>query len=177
MRILLILIAAILIPAAVIAGYVWFNREPIPYTGQVVSVNAYPIHRDLTSKTTTQGIGGQNETYDEVIVLADVRVKDVAKIPLFLQDISATANLPDESDTSTAASAPDFQNVFLAYPDLKQYQKAPLPRDLTLQPGQEAEGQMVFNYEINQAQWNSRTGMDINLSFLHHPPLVLHVAK
>ena len=177
MRIALILIAAILIPAAVIASYVWFNREPIPYTGQVVNVNIYPIHRDITSKTTTQGIGGQAEAYDELIVLADVRIKDVAKIPLFLQDISATAVLPDETDTSTAASRRDFNDVFIAYPDLKQYQKAPLPRDLTLQPGQEAEGQMVFNYQLNKTQWDSRSGMDINISFLHHPPMVLHIAK
>jgi hypothetical protein len=177
MRIVLILIAAILIPAAVIAGYVLLNREPIPYSGQLVSVNVYPIHRDITSKTTVEGIGGQAETYDEIIVLADVSIKDVGKIPLFLHDMSATALLPDETDTSTAASGTDFNNIFTAYPDLKQYEKAPLRRDLTLQPGQQTEGMMVFNYQLNKTQWDSRSGMDINISFLHHPPMVLHIAK
>lgn len=177
MRIVFILIAAILIPVVVVAGYVYLNREATPYSGQVVSLNVYPIHRDITSKTTVEGIGGQAETYDEIIVLADVTIKDVGKIPLFLHDMSATALLPDETDTSTAASGTDFNNVFTAYSDLKQYQKAPLRRDLTLQPGQQTEGQMVFNYQLSKAQWDSRSGMDINISFLHHPPLVLHIAK
>ena len=176
-RIILIIIAAIIIPIVVIGGYVWVNREPIPYSGQVVSLNVYPIHRDFQQPTTTEGLGGQAETYDEMIVLADVRIRDTAKVPLFIHDMWAVANLPDETDRSTAASGSDFDKVFIAYPDLKQFQKSPLPRDLTLQPGDQVEGQMIFHYQLSKAQWDSRSGMDINISFLHQNPLVLHVPK
>jgi hypothetical protein len=176
-RAVLIVFAAIVIAVGSVAAYMWINRVPTPYTGQVLSVNVYPIHQDLSQKSTTQGLGGQNDTYDEIIVLADVRIQNVAKIPLFLQDMWAIANLPDESDRSTAASASDFDKVFLAYPNLQQFKKAPLARDLTLQPGQQVEGQMIFNYQMPQQKWDTRTGMDINISFLHHPSLVLHVAK
>jgi hypothetical protein len=177
LRIILIIIVAIIIPVVVVGGYVLVNRERTPYTGQIVSVNVYPIHRDLSQATTTEGIGGQNETYDEILVLADVRIQNVAKIPLFIHDMWAVANLPDETDRSSAASTSDFEKVFIAYPDTKQYQKEPLLRDTTLQPGQSVEGQMVFHYQMTQAQWNSRNSMDIDIGFLHQNPLVMNVPK
>jgi len=169
--------AAIIIVAAGTAAYVYFGRVPTPYTSQVLSVNIYPIHRDLSQPSTTGGIGGQNEVFDEILVLADVRITNVAKIPLYLHDMWVVTNFPDESDRSTAASTSDFEKVFIAYPDLKQYEKAPLLRDITIQPGQQVEGMLVFNYQMNKAKWDTRTGMDITLDFIHQNPLVLHVAN
>jgi hypothetical protein len=174
-RILLIILAAIIIPVVAVAAYVLINREPTPYAGQVLSVNVYPIHRDLSQPTTTEGVGGQNDVYDEILLLADVRIQNTAKIPLFIHDMWADVDLPNESDRSSAASASDFDKVFIAYPDLQQYKKSPLPRDLTLQPGQQVEGQMIFNYSMDKAKWDSRTGTDINIAFIHQNPLVLHV--
>jgi hypothetical protein len=176
-RILLIILAAIIIPVAVVAAYVVINREAVPYAGQVLSVNVYPIHRDFSQPTTTEGIGGQNDVYDEILLLADVRIQNTTKIPLFIHDMWATVDLPDETDHSTAASGSDFEKVFIAYPELKQYQKSPLRRDFTIQPGQQVEGQMIFNYQMNKAKWDSRTGTDISISFLHQNPLVLHVTN
>ena len=176
-RALFIVIAAIVIVVTVIGSYVLINRVPPVYSGQVLSVNIFPIHRDLSQKDTTEGIGGQNEVYDQILVLADVRITNTAKIPLFLHDMWANVNLPDESDRSTAASASDFDKIFIAYPELQQFKKNPLPRDITLQPGQQVEGMMVFNYQMNLAQFGTRSGMDISISFLHQGPLVMHVAK
>lgn len=176
-RIILIIIAAIVIPVVVVGGYVWFNRAPTPYSGQVLSVNVYPIHRDLSQPTTTEGVGGQNDVYDEMLIFVDVRIQNLAKIPLFVHDMWSTVNLPNESDRSTAASGSDFDKVFIAYPDTKQYQKPILPRDITIQPGQSVEGTMIFNYQMSQAQWDTRSGMDLSISFLHQYPLVMHVPK
>lgn len=177
LRILLIIAAAIVIPVVTVAAYVYINREPNPYHGQVLSLKVYPIHRDYTQKTTTEGIGGQNETYDELLVFADVRITNTAKIPLYLHDMWAVVDSPDETSRSTAVSASDFQKVFIAYPDTRQYQKAMLPRDLTIQPGQQVEGEMIFSYQMNQAEWQSATGMKINIGFTHQNPLVMEVPK
>jgi hypothetical protein len=172
------IIAAFVIVTAAIAFYVWYARVPTPYAAQVLSVNVYPIHRDLSQPTSTEGIGGQNDVYDEVLLLADVRITNVAKIPLYLRDMWADVDLPDESDRSSAASGSDFEKVFIAYPDLQQYKKPPLPRDLTLQPGQQVEGMMIFNYQqMDKAKWDSRTATDIGISFIHQKPLVLHLAN
>ena len=122
------------------------------------------------------GVEGQPDIYDQMIVLADVQIKNQTDIPLFLHDMWGVVHLPDEDQRSLAASGRDFEKVFIAYPDLKQFEKAPLPRDLTLTPGQEVQGMVIYNFPISKEQWASRTGMDLTFSFLHQKPLILEVA-
>lgn len=171
----LIIIVSIVVVLAAIAAYVYFGRTPTPYQGQILSVNVYSIHHDMTQPTTTEGVGGQKETYDEILLFVNVSVKNTAKIPLYLRDMWATVNLPDVDEKSTAVSQEDFSKVFVAYPETKQYQKPPLPRDITLQPGQQVEGMMIFNYQISQKQWESATGEILSLSFVNQPPMVMRV--
>lgn len=174
-RAVLIVIIAVVVVLAAIAAYVYFGRTPVPYQGNILSVNVYPIHHDMTQPTTTGGVGGQKETYDEILIFANVSVKNTAKIPLYLRDMWATIDLPDENEKSTAVSQSDFSKVFLAYPETKQYQKPPLARDITLQPGQQVEGMMIFNYQISQKQWESATGMNVSLSFVNQNPMVMRL--
>lgn len=171
----LTILAAFVIVTAAVAFYVWYARIPTPYAGQIVSVNVYPIHRDLSQPTSIGGIGGHNDVYDEILLLVDVRITNVSKIPLYLRDMWADANLPDAPYRSSAASTSDFDKVFIAYPDLQQYKKQPLLRDLTIPPGQSVEGMMIFNYQMDKAKWDSRTGTDIGLSFIHQKPLILQL--
>jgi hypothetical protein len=163
-----------------IGAYVWINNKPPVHAGQVLSVDIYPIHRELStgpvSKSRTEGVAGQADIYDQMIVLADVRIKNQTDIPLFLHDMWGVVHLPDEDQRSLAASGTDFGKVFIAYPDLGQFKKNPLPRDLTLTPGQQVEGLVIYNYPISKAQWDARTGMDLTFTFLHQKPLVLQVA-
>ena len=167
--------AAIIIVAAATAAYFYFGYVPAPYAGQVLSVNVYPIHQNLDQPSTTQGVGGQGEVLDEVLILADVRIKNVAKIPLFVHEMWSVANFPGETDQSAAAAASDFDKVFIAYPDLAKYKKAPLLRDTTIQPGQQVEGMMIFSYQMDKAKWDTQTGIDLHISFIHQNPLTLHV--
>ncbi|HEX3473102.1 MAG TPA: hypothetical protein VHT28_18125 [Silvibacterium sp.] len=164
-----------------IGAYVYFNTRPPVHAGEVLSVDTYPIHRDLSTGpnrgSTTEGIAGQADTYDELLVLTNVRIKNQTDIPLFLHDMWAVADLPDGDQRSLAATQTDFAKVFVAYPDLKLLRKDPLPRDITLQPGQQVEGMMIFNYPISKAQWDSRSGLDITMTFQHQKPLLLHVDK
>lgn len=172
------IVLAVIVVSAAIAAYVYFGRVPDPYSAKLINVNVYPIHRNYTSPTTVQGIGGENETYDQVLVLADVRITNISnKVPLYLSDMSASVELPDETQRSSAVSAADFDKLFLVYPDLKQYQKPMLLRDVTIQPGQSVEGLMIFSYQINQQQWQSATAMNINVDFIHQKPLVIPVPK
>lgn len=165
-----------------IAAYVYFNNKPPVHAGEVLSVNVYPIHRELSTGPAKgageTGMAGEGDTFDEVIVLVDTRIKNQTNIPLFLHDMWAVVDLPDdEQQRSLAVSQTDFANVFVAYPSLRPLQKDPLRRDLTLPPGQQVEGMMIFHYQISKAQWDSRSGMEITLTFQHQKPLLLHVAK
>lgn len=173
---------AFVIVVLAIAAYVYFNSKPPVHAGEVLSVNIYPIHRELNTGTPNgggeKGIAGQGDTFDEVIVLVDARIKNQTDIPLFLHDMWAVVDLPDdEQQRSLASSQTEFAKVFVAYPGLKPLRKDPLQRDITLQPGQQVEGMMIFNYQISKAQWDSRNGMDITMTFQHQKPLLLHVPK
>lgn len=165
-----------------IAAYVYFNNKPPVHAGEVLSVNIYPIHRELSTGpakgASERGIAAQGDTFDEVIVIVDARIKNQTDIPLFLHDMWAVVDLAgEEEQRSLAASQTEFEKVFIAYPSLKPLRKDPLQRDLTLQPGQQVEGMMIFSYQISKAQWDSRDGMDITMTFQHQKPLLLHVAK
>lgn len=169
-------IACVIVAAAVLA-YFHFGRIPPPYSAQVLSFYVYPIHQDLDAAGVTRGVNGRNETFDEVLVLADVRLQNLGKEPLDLEDMWAVADLPGETLQSEASMQADFKKVFEVYPELKQREKPPLLRGIVLQPGQKIEGMMVFYYQVGKSRWDSRTGLNITFSFTNQNPLVLHLGR
>lgn len=175
---LLVILAATVLVVLAIGAYVYISNKPPVHSGQVLSVNIYPIHRELRTGPSTEGLAGQNEVYDQLLVFAEVKIKNQTNIPLFLHDMSGIINIPnDEPQRSIGAGASDFQKVFIAYPDVAPYKKNPILRGTTLQPGEEIDGGVIFSYPLSKAQWDSRTGFDLDFVFLHQKDLVLHVAK
>jgi hypothetical protein len=75
---------------------------------------------------------------------------------------------------SLAASGEDYRKVFIAYPALEAQKQTPMPRDLTMTPGQEVEGQMIFHYPITQKDWEGRKQFDVVVGFINQKNLVLH---
>src|ERR1700733_2608682 len=173
----LTVLAAFVIVVLAIGAYVLINNKPPVSAGQVLSLDIYPIHRDLSTGPSTEGMAGESETYDEVMVFANVRIANQTDIPIFLQDMWAILDLPDGPQRSTAASQTDFDKVFIAYPDVHQFRRNPVQRDLTLQPGQKTEGLMIFHFDIPKTQWDARNGLELHVSFQHQNSLVIQVPK
>ena len=172
---LLTVLAAIVIAVGVIGSYVWATYTGPVHAGQVVSVSAYPIHRELSTGSGLGGLNGGANVYDEVIVIADVKVKSTTKLPLFLHEMWGEVTLPNgDVIQSLAASGEDYRKVFVAYPALEAQKKTPMPRDLTMTPGQEVEGQMIFHYPITQKDWDGRKQFDVVVGFINQKNLVLH---
>jgi hypothetical protein len=172
--------ASVVLVALATGVLLWIHFSPPVHSGQVLSVDVYPIHRELSTGPTngskTDGLQGQPDIYDQLIVLANVRIKNQTNIPIFLHDMWAVVHLPNGDDErSLAGSARDFDKVFVAYPDLQKLRKDPLQRDLTLTPGQQVEGMVIYNFPISKAQWDSRQGLEMRFSFLHQKSLVLDV--
>jgi hypothetical protein len=176
-RMLLIILAAFVVVSVAIGAYFYMNDKPPVAAGQVLSLNIYPIHRETSTGPTTQGLAGQTETYDEMLVFANVRITNQTDIPIFLQDMWGILDLPDGPQRNTAASQSDFEKVFLAYSAVRQFRKDPIQRDLTLSPGQKVEGLMIFHFEVPKADWDARNGMDIHVTFLHQNALVISIPK
>jgi hypothetical protein len=170
-------IAATFIVIAVLGGYVWYNTKPPVHVGQLVSITAYPIHRELSTGSALGGLAGQKDIYDEEIVIANVHIKSQTEMPLFLHDMWADVTLADgTTQRSSAASPTDYHNVFIAYPALAPKQTTPVLRDTTMTPGQTLDGQIIFHYPISGQQWDQRKDFKISVQFLHQKDLVLDEA-
>jgi len=167
-------VAALVIVVACIGGYVWINTKPPVHRGALVSIDAYPIHRELSTGSGLGGLAGQKDIYDEEIVVANVRITSQTQMPLFLHDMWADVTLADGTvERSTGASTKDYHDVFIAYPALAPKQTNPVLRDTTMTPGQEINGQIVFHYPISGQQWGQRKDFKVYVEFLHQKDLVL----
>lgn len=171
-----VLIALVLMVAAV-GAYVYLGEKPPVATGELLHVTAVPIHQQ-SDLPAAAGMPGQSDSFDEVIVMAQVRIHNQAKIPLFLHEMSASLALPDDVErVSIAANKTDFNRAFVAYPQLLPLKGEPIVREITLEPGQTVEGMMLFPFPITGAQYDQKKSLDINVIFLHQKTLTLHVAQ
>jgi hypothetical protein len=167
-------VAAVVIVVAIIGAYVWMNTKPPVHAGQLVSITAYPIHRELSTGSAIGGLAGAKDIYDEEIVIANVHIRSQTQMPLFLHDMWADVTLADgTTQRCTGASTNDFHAVFVAYPALAPKQTTPILRDTTMTPGQELDGQIIFHYPISGQQWDQRKDFKIYVQFLHQKDLVL----
>ena len=168
-----LVIAAVLVTLA-LAIFVYIVKKPPVAAGEVLQVNYYPVHTTSTGGAGGAGMQGSNETYDQLLILAKVRVRNQTNIPLFLQDISATVTMPDGSEqTNVAAGATDAGRLFQAFPSLASLQSAPFDRDATVPPGQSTEGLAIFTFPMTKQQWDSRKAANVVVSLIHQNNLVI----
>ncbi|HTV82120.1 MAG TPA: hypothetical protein VME18_05675 [Acidobacteriaceae bacterium] len=165
---------AIVLVGAVVGGYIWATWVGPAHAGQVVSMTVYPIHQELSTGAELGGMDGGANVYDEVIVLANVKIRSTTKLPLFLHDMWGDLTLHNgTTQQDLAADDTDFGKVFVAYPKLVAAEKSPVERNITLQPGQQIEGQMIFHFPVSQQDWDERQSFTVTVEFLHQKPLVL----
>lgn len=173
-RALLIVLAATVIVVLTIGIYVYIDEKPPVAVGQIVKLDVTPIHTEMRVGAGAQGIQGGIDTYDQLLILAQVQVRNQSKNPLYLHDMwsDLTTNNGDE-ERSLAANKTDFQSVFVAYPQMTSFKQEPLLRDITVQPGQSAQGLVIFHYPITKDQWDARHGFQAVISFMNQKNLIL----
>ena len=168
-----VLIAIVLV-AVVVGGYLWTTWTGPVHAGQVVSMTVYPIHKELSTGSAVGGVAGGANVYDEVIVLANVKIKSTTKAPLFLHDMWGDLTLHDgTTQRDLAADDTDYGRVFVAYPKLIPEERNPVMRNVTLQPGQEIDGQMIFDFPVSQQQWDARQSFTVTVAFVNQDNLTM----
>ncbi len=166
-------VAAAIVVTIIIAVYVISGQKAPVATGQVVSVWVHPQHI-VTPGFDAAGARLAQQSFDQVMVFADVRLHNQSNGPLFLYDILTNATLPDGIHSSYAANTIDYNRLFVAYPDLKAPHGKPLsPLDTTIDPGQTVEGEFVSAFHMTEAEWNARKSLNFSFAFRYQPVLVL----
>jgi hypothetical protein len=173
------LVIAFIVVSIALALYVYLGQRPPVASGEVLASTVYPVHASINNGAGgNDGMAGSSESIDQVIVLTKIRIKNQTDIPLFMQDIGSAIKLPDGSEqTNVAASDQDMNRVFQAYPSLSYLRADPIHRDITLSPGQAAEGLAIFNYPITKEQWDTLQTAKVVVQFMHQKNLELIISR
>ena len=162
-------IAAAVVVSIAIAIYVIAGEKPPVATGEVLEIWAHPMH-SVTPAFDANGSSVSQESFDQVLVFTRVRLHNQSKQPLFLHQIMTNVTMADGTvNTSFAATASQYERVFLAYPTLARWHNTPLSSELTLEPGQTAEGTFVSSFRMTKEQWDARKALDFSFAFRYQP--------
>jgi hypothetical protein len=168
-----LVIAAIVVSIA-LGLYVYLGQKPPVAAGEILTMNLYPVHALVNNGGGSEGMPGQGEYYDQLLILAKIKIRNQTDIPLFLQDIAATIKLPDGSEqVNVTASDKDMDRVFQAYPSLNFLRGESIRRDITLTPGESVQGLTIFNFPITKEQWDTLQSAKVVVSFMHQKNLEL----
>ncbi len=170
---------AFIVVSIALALYVYLGQKPPVASGEVLASTVYPVHATINNGAGgNDGMAGSSESIDQVIILTKIRIRNQTDIPLFMLDIGSAIKLPDGSEqTNVAASDQDMKRVFEAYPSLSYLRADPIHRDITLSPGQAAEGLAIFNYPITKDQWDKLQTAKVVVQFMHQKNLELPISR
>jgi len=160
-------IAAVVVSIAIFL-YVRLGEKPPPASGQITNVTAHLMHRE-TPGFDAGGAPMAKDVFDQVLVFAHAKLHNDSKQPLFLHQITANTTLPDGEHVSYAAPPGDYERLFKVYPELGSLRGTPLATELTLEPGQSAEGDFVSSFRMTKPEWDSRKGLDFTFGFRYQP--------
>jgi hypothetical protein len=155
-----------------IAGYFIAGQKTPMAVGEIEQVWVHPQHT-VTSGFDASGAPMPQETFDQVYVFALVKIHNQSSEPLFLHNIMANTTLGDGIHSSFAATAGDYDRVFLAYPDLPVPHGKALRSDTTIDPGQTVEGTIVSAFRLNKQEWDAGKNLNFTFAFRYQPSLVL----
>jgi len=163
--------AAVVVSLAIAAYFISGLKPPV-ITGEVEQVWVHPQHTE-TSGFDANGAPMAKESFDQVYVFAQVKLHNQSSNPLYLHSIMTNATLDDGIHSSYAATAGDYDRVFLAYPAMPVPHGKALSPQATINPGQTLEGTIVSAFRVNQAEWDARKNLDFTFGVQYQPSLTI----
>ena len=165
------LLPPILIALAVLGvAFILYNHINPNVRPQVTAthVNVYGAHTVIKSDSL---LVGRDQAQDDLYVLTTLHIDNPLKFPLFLKDFNATLITGDgQLLTSSAVQKDDLPNLYTSFPDVKKLASTPLYRDITISPGQSAEGMVLFHFSAGRDDWDHRKSANASVEFYHQPP-------
>ena len=164
-------IAAVIVTIA-ITVYVLAGQKPPDASGEIEQVWAHAQHSE-SSGFDANGAAMPKEEMDQVYVFTLVKLHNQSKEPLFLHNIMTNATLDDGIHSSYAATAADYDRVYVAYPSMPVPHGKALSLITTIDPGQTVEGTIVSAFHLTKQQWDARKDLSFTFSFQYKPSLTI----
>jgi hypothetical protein len=165
------LAAFVVITVGITLFLVAIHKPPIA-AGEVTQVWAHGVHT-LNTPIDANGVQSAGEVFDQVLVFAQIRVRNQSDQPIVLKEMLTNATFDDGIHSSYAATPTDYERIFIAYPELKGLHSKTLVRETVVSPGQVLDGMIISSFHVSQAQWAARKDLSFTIQFKYHPDLVL----
>ena len=165
-------IVSAIVVTIIIAVYVIAGQKPPVMTGEVEQVWVHPMHTE-TSGYDANGAPMPKERVDQVMVFARIRLHNQAKIPLFVLSILTDATMNDGIHSSYAAAASQYEELFMVHPELAALHGQALSPQVTVEPGQTVEGNIVSAFRMTKQEWDAHKNLDFTIGIRYQPDLVL----
>jgi hypothetical protein len=165
-------VMAIVLVSLIIAFYAWTGQKRPVASGEVVQVWAHPRHVE-TPGVDANGAPMAVDRFDEVLVFAHIRLENQTKHPLALQDILANATLGDGILSVSAGNAAQYEEVFLAYPELSALHSTPLPPRTMIAAGQTLDGNAFWAVRRTKQEWDARKKLNFTFRFEYQSSVTL----
>lgn len=165
-------IVATIVVTIIIAVYVITGQKPPPMTGDVEQVWVHPMHTE-TSGYDASGAPMPKESLDQVMVFARIKLHNQSQMPLFVLNMMTDATMDDGIHSSYAATASQYEELFMVHPELVALHGQPISPQMTIEPGQTVEGDIVSAYRMTKEQWDAHKKLDFTVSIRYQPNLVL----
>jgi hypothetical protein len=163
---------ATVVVAIAVAFYVLAGHKPPVASGEIVQVWAHPNHVE-TSGLDANGEPMAKQSFDQVLLFARVKLVNQSKNPLVLEDVLANTRLADGMLSVSAGSAGQFDQVFLAYPELAALHSHAFSPRATLAPGQSVDGTAFWVFRRSRQEWDARQDLNFTFKFQYQANLVL----
>jgi len=163
--------AAVVVSMA-IGAYFLIGQKPPVATGEIEQVWVHPQHSE-SKGVDANGEVMAKESFDQVFVFVLVKLHNQSDKPLFLHNIMSNATLGDGIHSSYAATAGDYDRVYIAYPAMPVPHGKALSLETTLDPGQTVEGTLVSTFRLSKQDWDARKGLNFTFEFRYQPNLVV----
>jgi hypothetical protein len=116
------------------------------------------------------------ETIQTLFVVSTLKIDNHLRFPVSLEDFTLT--LTDNTGaqlTARALQKNDIPNSELSFPALKPLIPAPLVRETVIQPGQSAQGTVLFSLTLPASIWNERKSAAIQVDLYHQAPVTITI--
>lgn len=168
-----VLIAVVVIAAIVTA--VWFLNPRTTADLAVTKVDLFAPHTELkASRGAVHVVGTLQTAEDDLYVVANVRMTDKLRIPLFVSGAAATLTSADGSAMDATAIFPrDLARLEVTFPQVAQMAPHPLAFD-EIAPGTTSEGQVVFLFPgLTEDAWKQKKDATMEIHLEHQNPLTV----
>jgi hypothetical protein len=165
-------LAAFVVVSVGITLFLMSTRKPPVAVGEVTQVWAHAVHT-LNTPIDANGVQTAGEVFDQVLVFANVRVRNQSDQPIVLREMMTNITLPDGPRSSYVAGPSDYDRIFIGYPELAGLKSHTLLRETVIQPNQVLDGMIVSAFHVSKEDWAARKDLSFSFQFKFHPDLVI----